>query len=195
MDRDNQLRFCQICKNQKFKYSEGIICGLTNKIADFEMTCDSYVENLDLKKSLERNWEGNTKKGVGLDKRITNYAIDSLILSILTFIVAIIFGITIGLFFPESISILNEDNELPNVLIFLIVAITYFSFFESMTGRTVGKYITKTKVVDENGNLPKLKTILLRSVCRFIPFEQLSFLGEDNSGWHDKLSVTKVVEI
>ena len=33
----------------------------------------------------------------------------------------------------------------------------------------------------------------LRSICRFIPFNGLSFLGS-NRGWHDRFSKTMVVE-
>ena len=71
----------------------------------------------------------------------------------------------------------------------------YYTTLEYTTGRTIAKHITKTKVVDENGKKPNFQAILIRSLCRFIPFEPLSFLGEDKRGWHDKLSKTKVIEI
>jgi hypothetical protein len=42
-----------------------------------------------------------------------------------------------------------------------------------------------------DGSKPGLRTILLRTLCRFIPFEPFSFFGE--RGWHDGLSDTLVV--
>jgi uncharacterized RDD family membrane protein YckC len=58
--------------------------------------------------------------------------------------------------------------------------------------RTVGKFITQTIVVDEHGEKPHHETILIRSLCRLIPFNPFSvlFLGR---GWHDSISKTYVV--
>jgi len=35
MTREEHLKFCEICNNQKFDSQKGIICGLRNSIADF----------------------------------------------------------------------------------------------------------------------------------------------------------------
>jgi uncharacterized RDD family membrane protein YckC len=67
--------------------------------------------------------------------------------------------------------------------------------FEYLTGRTLAKYITKTKVIDENGEKPDFKKILLRTLSRIFPFEPLSFLVSGNTGWHDEWSKTIVVKI
>lgn len=45
MERAEQLKFCKICSNRKFDFNRGIICGLTDKPASFEGTCDSYEED------------------------------------------------------------------------------------------------------------------------------------------------------
>lgn len=74
----------------------------------------------------------------------------------------------------------------------LLVAFTYYFVFEVTTGRTLGKYLTGTRVVDTLGNKPSTKAIVVRTLCRAIPFEILSFLPSD-SGWHDSFSGTKVV--
>lgn len=42
MTRDEHLAFCRRCKNRAFNANDGIICGLTNRIADFESSCPSY---------------------------------------------------------------------------------------------------------------------------------------------------------
>lgn len=46
MDRKEQLHFCKQCHNQKFDPRQGIICGLTNKPADFEGTCPDFDQKV-----------------------------------------------------------------------------------------------------------------------------------------------------
>jgi uncharacterized RDD family membrane protein YckC len=69
----------------------------------------------------------------------------------------------------------------------------YYIVMEGTLGRTVGKYLTNSTVVDEDGYKPSFVKILIRSICRLIPLEALSFLVSDAVGWHDKLSKTRVV--
>lgn len=69
----------------------------------------------------------------------------------------------------------------------------YFVLLEWLTGCTIGKLLTGTKVVDEDGNHPSFGRILLRTLARFIPFEFLSFLGTPPRGRHDSLSGTYVI--
>jgi uncharacterized RDD family membrane protein YckC len=69
----------------------------------------------------------------------------------------------------------------------------YYSFFEMVTGQSPGKMVTGTVVVNEDGTTPDGGRILIRSLCRFIPFNAFSFLG-DGVGWHDTISKTRVVE-
>jgi antitoxin component YwqK of YwqJK toxin-antitoxin module len=45
MTRDQHLEFCKRCKNRAFDPQQGIICGITKKIAAFEGTCENF--NLD----------------------------------------------------------------------------------------------------------------------------------------------------
>ena len=77
-------------------------------------------------------------------------------------------------------------------MFFVLVLIPYYYFFEHFTGRTIGKYISKTMVVDKNGNNPNKISILKRTLARIIPFEGISFFGNER-GWHDSLSKTYVI--
>lgn len=43
MEREEQLFFCRKCKKRQFDPNQGIICGLTQKRADFEKECENYV--------------------------------------------------------------------------------------------------------------------------------------------------------
>jgi antitoxin component YwqK of YwqJK toxin-antitoxin module len=42
MTREEHLAFCRRCKNRAFSATEGTICGITNRIADFEVSCPNY---------------------------------------------------------------------------------------------------------------------------------------------------------
>ncbi len=42
MTREEHLRFCKMCLHKKFNVQHGIVCGLTDKIADFEDTCENF---------------------------------------------------------------------------------------------------------------------------------------------------------
>ena len=69
-----------------------------------------------------------------------------------------------------------------------IILILYYVVLESVYGKTIGKMATGTKVVDLYGNKPDAKKALLRTICRFIPFDAFSFLGSPSKGWHDTLA-------
>jgi hypothetical protein len=49
MDREKHLKFCKQCTHRKMNFKVGLICGLTDKIADFEIACASFEEDPVLK--------------------------------------------------------------------------------------------------------------------------------------------------
>ena len=104
----------------------------------------------------------------GKELRFANMLIDSLIIYTLLFLVGLILA-----------------------LLGILTVAGYYFTFESIVGKTPAKFITKTRVVDYDNNQPGKMTILGRTLCRFIPFDGLSFLGL--SGFHDKFSNTKVI--
>ena len=77
------------------------------------------------------------------------------------------------------------------------MTVVYYTVLEVISGRTLGKLLTGTKVVATNGSPASVGQILGRSLCRFIPFEAFSFFGGAGRpvGWHDSISKTRVVEI
>lgn len=197
MTREEQLKHCKICKNQKFDMNKGIICSLTDQLADFEGTCDSFNEDTELKSKLDSNsFEKEILgKTASQGKRLANHLIDSVFFFIFYFIFGAILGILLAIFSQSSLSIFEQDNILIDYLVFFIAGMIYYTILEASTGKTIAKFITKTKVINENGDRPDFGSIFIRSLCRFIPFETFSFLGSDNSGWHDKISKTRVIEI
>jgi len=79
-------------------------------------------------------------------------------------------------------------------LYFFILYFAYHFLFEYFFSKTPGKFFTKTKVADLTGAKPKTKTLIIRNLCRLIPFDNISFLiGQ--TGWHDRISETKVIMV
>ncbi len=78
-------------------------------------------------------------------------------------------------------------------LIFFASYIGYYALMETKYQKTIGKWITKTKVVNKNGTKPQGSAILRRTFCRLIPFDRISFLFTPN-GFHDRLSDTTVIK-
>jgi uncharacterized RDD family membrane protein YckC len=126
---------------------------------------------------LEKNHASNMK-------RFVNLLIDSVVLFIVIFICSFI------LYFVRLSSIVQFLKGIP-----FAVFIGYFFYviLEYYTQQSIGKFITKTKVISENGEKPILRQILIRTLCRYIPFEALSFLDYPPIGMHDEYSKTRVV--
>lgn len=193
MTREEQLKFCRVCKRRKNDLKQGIICSLTGRKADFEGICESYEEDIILKTQFESTKNGILNEEASIGKRFANYIIDLIFFYVFSFLFGMFLGLFLYIIAPSALVVFEEENILINYLFGFIAGMIYYSAFEVLTGRTIGKFITKTKVVDESGNSPDFGTIVVRSLCRFIPFEQFSFLGDTNTGWHDRLSKTRVV--
>lgn len=67
----------------------------------------------------------------------------------------------------------------------------YYFAFESIFKTTPAKMLTYCKVTDEEGNNPTIRNIFIRTLCRFIPLESISFLMGKNL--HDSYSYTYVI--
>jgi uncharacterized RDD family membrane protein YckC len=123
---------------------------------------------------------------VGSGIRFVNFLIDFIVWLILAFIVSFIIGIFVQ---PNDQGLLTLFGY---VLIFGTF-IAYYAIMEIKFQKTIGKFVTKTKVVKMNGEKPTDGDIITRTFCRLIPFDRLSFLFVKN-GIHDFLSKTKVVK-
>lgn len=194
MRRERHLEFCGVCKNQQFDPNKGIVCGLTNEIANFEGTCIDYLEDPQLKSEYDAGKikRETTLLTASLNKRFVNYLFDSLFIFIFTFIVVFRVLFMLMAFFPSGVNF-NLGNY-GGYLVTYTFSIVFYTVFETSTGKSPGKYITKTKVVTLTGEKPDFISILKRSLCRCIPFNAVSFLFTDNSFWHDSLSKTMVIE-
>lgn len=117
--------------------------------------------------------------------RFFNLIIDSIIFWIIYIIHILIFGDLIKTF-------LGEGSAIKNCIYLFLLYFFYNLIFEFAFSRTPGKLLTGTKVIDVHESKPNLKTLLIRNICRLIPFDALSFLISD-IGWHDSISNTSVV--
>jgi uncharacterized RDD family membrane protein YckC len=70
--------------------------------------------------------------------------------------------------------------------VFFLINFSYFLYFETMLGKTIGKMLLNIKVVDKNNKKIKLSKAFIRTSLFFIPF-----LGLFNI--HDKITDSKVV--
>ena len=126
--------------------------------------------------------------------RFLNYILDVTFFIILFLFVVVILGLIIGLFELTSFGLwLDNMGDLGWNVIGVAILMFYYSTTEALFGRSLGKFITGTVVVDENGEKPDFGTIFKRNLCRLIPFDAFSFLGGSGRGWHDTISDTYVV--
>jgi len=195
MTREEHLKYCSTCKNQVKDSHKGIICGITGTYADFDDSCSFYKEDAEQKEIIENTavQKEIILSTVSKSKRFANHLLDTFFFYIIAMIIGLIIGFTVAYDNPDALDNLNSDNIFLQYLIGFIAGFIYYATAETLTGRTPAKYITKTRVINMDGERPDLQTVLLRTLCRFIPFDALSFLFTEETGWHDRLSGTRVV--
>lgn len=139
----------------------------------------------DLRAQIKAKQNFDAKK-VGASTRLINFIIDTIAIVILT----MIFTYIIALFTNPA------DQDYMTILIFFMYipgSFVYYVFMETKFQKTIGKFITKTTVVNKNGTRPELGEIISRTLCRYIPFDRISFLFSPN-GFHDRLTNTTVIK-
>ena len=127
--------------------------------------------------------------------RFANYFIDIIVFYIFIFFFGVFLGIlaTIGIEVPLQWFLYLEENLAADYLFTGILYFVYIFSIEYFTkGKSIGKFITKTKVVSIDGTTPTQKDFFIRNISRLVPFDGLSFLKQDG-GWHDLWSDTRVV--
>ena len=110
--------------------------------------------------------------------RFTNFSTDYLVVFIIWLFLAVVSGgVSIKLFF------------------FYLILFLYYFIFEVIRGQTLGKMLTKTKVVSKDGSHPSVLKIFARSLLRLVPIDIVSYLFGTELGFHDILSGTKLKKI
>lgn len=127
-------------------------------------------------------------------QRFLNLIIDLII----QYVIMLSIGATIEIIADVTNNVVLHDwiaslDRMELIFFGLVIMVVYYNFTEMYFSRTFAKYFTKTLVVTKQGLRPSNNTIIIRTLCRFIPFEIFSFLGSNSRGWHDTLSDTYVV--
>ncbi|WP_299336792.1 RDD family protein [uncultured Psychroserpens sp.] len=112
-------------------------------------------------------------KHIDKSTRLSNYIIDILVIYILWIIVS-----------------LFTNTGYLNVFLLSAIMFLYYFLFEALTSQTLGKLITKTKVVNKDGSKPHVISILIRSISRLFPLDWLSYMFGNDIGMHDLFSNT-----
>jgi len=105
-------------------------------------------------------------------------------------IIALILSTILQLFYNPSDKL---TIRLLGYALLLVSFFLYFVFMEYKFQKTIGKFLTKTKVVMVDGRRPALNEIFIRTACRLIPFDYISFIFTKD-GFHDKFSNSTVIK-
>jgi uncharacterized RDD family membrane protein YckC len=120
---------------------------------------------------------------VSVGIRFGNFIIDTIAYYVLLFIVFVFLAMSIPSETLLSVSYLSA----------FCTYILYYTLMEGFFGgRTLGKMITRSKAVKDDGTPLTWKNAFTRSLCRLVPFEQFSALG--GHPWHDKWTNTIVIK-
>ncbi len=125
----------------------------------------------------QNNLNKNKAMTTNIDKgiRCTNFIADLIIIYFIWYFIYI---------FTQSIFIYYPG--------FHIITVCYYFILEATLGQTIGKMITKTKIIKVNGQKPSIYNLIIRSICRIVPFDTFSFLFGYERGFHDIMSSTKL---
>lgn len=128
-------------------------------------------------------------------KRLFNVIIDFFAIEFITLIILSIFRGT-EITVEQKINI-SDHIELYtfSFFTFLFVFIFYYFLFEYFTGKTLGKLITKSRVIVNNRkNNKKNVTFIYRTLSRILFFEIFWYFRNRPKGLHDIFSRTTVID-
>lgn len=143
----------------------------------------------------EMNYADPVSKGI----RFVNYLVDQVAITVI--VNGVKFGIAYNLLgknYKDHIYY-RQDLDLLVLLqnslsVSIPVTFFYYLIFEAATrGRSLGKILTDTIAISQDGQPFTFKHALTRTLCRFIPFEPFSALLA-YLPWHDSISKTAVVK-
>lgn len=119
--------------------------------------------------------------------RFVNFLVDTIVF----YVIALFIGVIIAVSSPELVN--DSGFTLVSYAISISVFLLYFSVFEAFAnGRTLGKLITGTRAVKEDGTPLNFGDAFKRALSRIVPFE--AFSGFAERPWHDSWTDTTVVK-
>ena len=95
---------------------------------------------------------------------------------------------------PKSYTEHNSNSNLQDWLLFISVYVLFMAIMEAgYKGKTIGKFLTKTRAVNLDGSPISIKTAFARAFIRAIPLNTFSALTAACNPWHDKWTNTIVI--
>jgi len=123
----------------------------------------------------------------GKGRRFANLILDTFGYELLVFVLAFVLSLT-----SRSLA---QEIAAHSFLFAIAIMLAYYAGCETLFGRTLAKLVTGTRVVSETGEPATFRQVLIRTLCRMVPFEPFSCLGDPPVGWHDRWSGTRVVRV
>ncbi len=132
----------------------------------------------------EKDYSGSLAHSI---LRLINFTVDTVVWLILYFSVALILDLYIVRFSSYLI------NYIYSIFLGLILYLTYYSVLEFYFHRTLGKFLTRTQVVNADGGELTFLSIFTRTISRLIPIDIFYYLFS-KIGLHERLSNTLVIK-
>lgn len=143
----------------------------------------------------------NTYQYASQGQRFVNWLIDNLLMRFgLSYLTGMAIGGLLAVAAPEFLeNIAMSEGRMSGGLLLLSLLIGYLNYIVYYTlceklfkGYTLGKVITGTRAVRQDGSELTFKDALMRSLCRCVPFEVFS--GFNALTWHDSWTDTMVIK-
>lgn len=133
------------------------------------------------------------------EQRCINFIIDNLVMRFsLAYATGIVFAFVVRSLFPAFAELLFDDTSMLAFVVatYMISRVNYAIYYslseKYFNGYTLGKLVTGTRAVREDGDALTWKNAIHRSFSRFLPFEFLS--GFSGKPWHDSWTKTTVIK-
>lgn len=132
-------------------------------------------------------------------QRFLNYLIDNLLMRYgLSYITGTAVGFLLASISPEfTRELFYGQNYLSLFLVAYIIGVFNYTIYYTLCeklfkGYTLGKLITGTRAIKNDGSELTFKDAILRSLSRLVPFEPFSGFG--GHPWHDQWTNTMVIK-
>lgn len=164
----------------------------------FQMNVETQVQDVQHDLFTEKEIFDYQQASVG--QRFLNYLIDGLLMQYgLSFLTGMLIGQIVLFISPETAYewFVVRNDSIDIIASFYLVSILNFLVYyticeKAFKGRTLGKLITGTRAIREDGQELSFKNALLRTLARIVPFEAFSAFG--GYPWHDKWTDTMVIK-
>jgi uncharacterized RDD family membrane protein YckC len=132
-------------------------------------------------------------------QRFLNWLIDNALIRFgLNYVSGLAAGSLLTILFPEFMTKIayGENQAGLYIIVFFVVALDYIFYYtlceKLFKGYTLGKLITGTRAIRQDGGELTFRNALLRSLSRCVPFEVFS--GFSTLTWHDSWTDTMVIK-